>query len=239
MSHLSLLWQNQRQADTMAASSAKRRLESVMPSVPKVGKVPHMTNPTKRYSGLAGFDIGTDDDATPSNPPLERSLIDNHELILDCCRYAEGLLSESAVRKKWRLPEDVWEALGSSDELVRTIEGEKVRRVRDGSFKRERAQQHVTRAPDVLAAIMDDPRANARHRVDSVRALDAIATPESQTAAGEEKVIIRIDLGADVRAKGQEPNPADVVIIEATPRPSTPKQIEDDHSEQPSDEWRR
>jgi hypothetical protein len=191
----------------------------------------------RRYEGVPGFDVGGSDVATPSTPPPERSLIDNHELITDLCRFSEDLLSESAIRKKWRLSEDVWEAFGGDDELVRTIEEERTRRVRNGSFKRERAQQHVTRAPDVLASIMDDVRANARHRVDSVRALDRLADPGPE-AATEERVFIRIDLSADTRAKGQEPSPNDVITIEATPRPGIPKQIEDDHSE-PSDEWRR
>jgi hypothetical protein len=111
--------------------------------------------------------------------------------------------------------------------------------VRSGAAKRERAQQHITRGPDVLAAIMDDPRANHRHKVDAIKTLDALADNGPKAAAGEEKVFIRIDLTADTRAKGQAPNPEDVITIEATPRPSNaPKQLEDNHSE-PSDEWRR
>jgi len=83
----------------------------------------------------------------------------------------------------------------------------------------------------VLATIMDDPKANARHRVDSIKALNAIADPGPEAATGEEKVIISINLGADLRAKGQDPDPGDIITIEATPRP---KQIEDS-----DDEWRR
>ena len=85
---------------------------------------------------------------------------------------------------------------------------------------------------------MDDAKANARHRVDSIKALNAIADPGPEAAADQERVIITINLGSDTRAKGQEPDPADVITIEATPRPGTPKRIEADHSE-PSDEWRR
>jgi len=172
-----------------------------------------------------------------STPPPERSLIDNHELITDLARFAEGIYTESAVRKKWRLSEETRELLGSSDELVRAIEEEKTRRIRSGATKRERAQLHVIRGPDVLATIMDDPKANARHRVDSVKALDSLAGNGPQAAAEQERIVIKIDLGADLRAKGQEPNPADVITIEAAPRPGTPKHV-DDHSE-PSDEWRR
>ena len=138
----------------------------------------------------------------------------------DLTCFAEGIYTESAVRKKWRLSEETWELLGTDDELVRAIEEAKIRRVRSGAAKRERAQQHIVRGPDVLAAIMDDPRANHRHKVDAIKTLDAIADNGPKTAAGEEKFYIRIDMGADLRARGQEPNPGDVITIEATPRPS-------------------
>jgi len=187
----------------------------------------------RRYSEVPGFNVDWDDAPTPSSPPLERSLIDNHELITDLARFSEALCTESAIRKKWRLSEDTWELLGSSDELVRAIEEEKTRRIRSGTTKRELAQQHILRGPNVLATIMDDPKANARHRVDSIKALNAIADPGPQTAAEQERIFIRIDLSADTK------DPKDVLTFEATARPSTPKQIEDDHSEPPSDEWRR
>ena len=41
------------------------------------------------------------------------------ELIADCCRFAEGILDERQVRKKYKLFDaGAWEALGSNDELV-------------------------------------------------------------------------------------------------------------------------
>jgi len=90
-----------------------------------------MANPSN-YAGVPGFNIDIDDAPAPSTPPLERSLIDNHELITDLARFSEALCTESAIRKKWRLSEDTWELLGSSDELVRAIEEEKTRRIRSG-----------------------------------------------------------------------------------------------------------
>src|SRR5262249_31343445 len=128
---------------------------------------------------------------------------------------------------------ETWELLGNSDELVRAIEEEQTRRVRSGARKREAAAQHVIRGPDVLATIMDDPRANARHRVDSIKALNAIADPGPQAATEQDRVVIRIDLSADTK------DPKDVLIFEAEARPNNPKQIEDDHNKQPDDEWRR
>jgi len=182
---------------------------------------------------IAGF-IVDDVVATPrSVPDPTRALRENHELVQDLCRYAENLASESAIRKKWRLSEEVWERLGADDELVRAIEEERTRRVRSGATKRELAQQHIIRGPGVLATIMDDPKANARHRVDSIKALDAIADPGPEAAAEQERIFIRIDLSAGSDVKD---DPKNVLEIEAVV-PSTPKQIEDDHSE--SDEWRR
>ena len=179
-----------------------------------------MTTATKPYRGLAGFDLGTTDVATPSPvPDLAQSLRENLQFVQDLCRYAEGLDSESAIRRRWKLPDDVWEAFGDDDALVRAIEEEKIRRVRSGQLKKEKAQAHIVRGVDVLATIMDDPKANNRHRVDSIKALDSL-TGDPQAAPEQERIFIRIDLSADTR------DPKDVLTIEATPRPSTPKQIE-------------
>jgi len=191
-----------------------------------------MANPSRC---IAGFDIGTDDVATPSSvPDLTRSLRENSELVQDLCRYAENLASESAIRKKWRLSEKTWELLGADDELVRAVEEAKAARVRSGAQKRERAQAYIVRAPNVLASIMDDTHASPRHRIDSAKVLNAIADPGPE-AEQRDVVIVRIDMSAGSDTK----DPKDVLTIEAAVRPSTPKQIEDDHGEQPSDEWQR
>ena len=57
------------------------------------------------------------------------------------------------MRKKYRLSESSWSILGENDLLVEKIEAEKIRRIRDGSCKRERAQLLVVKAPDVLGGI--------------------------------------------------------------------------------------
>ena len=60
---------------------------------------------------------------------------ENLELVSDCCRFAENILSEAAVKKKWRFSDEVWEKLGNDDEFVRAIEDEKIRRIRSGASK--------------------------------------------------------------------------------------------------------
>src|SRR5262249_20335125 len=104
----------------------------------------------RRYAGLAGFDVLSDNVETPP------SLLDNFELIQDLARYAEGLFTREQVKRRWKklITNEMWETLGSNDELVDRIEAEKVRRVREGSFKREREQQHVIKAHVVLSSII-------------------------------------------------------------------------------------
>jgi hypothetical protein len=164
---------------------------------------------------------------------LPRSLIENHEFVTDLARYAEGVLSEAAIKKKWHFDDASWESLGSDDALVTAIESKKIQRVADGSFKREKAQQLVVKAPDILEKIMSNPDENARHRIDSAKALDALADNGPQSAPAADKFIIRIDLTADAKLKGIEPNPNDIITFETTPR-KTPAAITD----QSEDDWK-
>src|SRR5215472_14324876 len=152
---------------------------------------------------------------------LASSLRENQELIEDLCRYSEGILTEKQVRQRWHLANDeVWTSLGA-DDFVERVELEKTRRIRSGATKRELAQLHVVAAPDVLSGILMDPKANARHRIDASKALDDLAGFAPQRSAVDtDRVIIHIDMGADIRAKGLESDPADVLHIEATVRPN-------------------
>ena len=133
-------------------------------------------------------------------PSLDTDL--GRELVVDCARFAEGLLDEKAIRKKFRFDDSAWEALGSNDELVEKIEAEKLRRIRSGQQKRERAQQLIVKAPDVLGGIMNDVAANARHRINSVKVLDDLAAsgPAAATEAGP-FFEITINLGSDSDGK--------------------------------------
>ena len=120
------------------------------------------------------------------------------QLVVDCARFREGLLEEKAIRKKYRFDEAAWEALGN-DEMVRAVEEESVRRIRDGSSKREKAQKLIVRAPDVLGKIMDDDSQSARHRIDSCKVLNDFASNgPGDTAPASDRFIIQINLGSDV-----------------------------------------
>ena len=127
------------------------------------------------------------------------SLIENHEFVTDLARYAEGLYSEAAVKKKYHFDDATWASLGNDDALVEAIEAEKIRRIRSGAAKREKAQLHIVKAPDILEKIMSDEGANARHRIDSVKALDTLADNGPRATPAADRFIINIDLGEDYK----------------------------------------
>jgi hypothetical protein len=130
-------------------------------------------------------------------PGQPTGLEDDLEFISDLARFAEGIFSEKDVKKKHHLSADTWERLGSNDELVEKIEAEKVRRIRTGATKRERAQIEIVDAPPILGGIMRDPNANERHRIDSIKTLDALASTGAEAAAAGARFEITINLGAD------------------------------------------
>src|SRR5262249_34610929 len=130
------------------------------------------------------------------------SLIENHDFIADCARYADGLLSEQDVKKKYRFDDDTWARLGENDALVEAIEAEKLRRVRSGLAKRELAQKHVVKAPDVLNTIMLDSAASPKHRIDSAKVLDQFAANGPEAAPAADRFIITINLSADGSTSG-------------------------------------
>ena len=125
-------------------------------------------------------------------------LEDDLEFISDLARYAEWLFSEHDVKKKHHLSADTWKRLGSNEVLIEKIEAEKVRRIRNGSAKREKAQQLVVQAPDVLGGIMLDASASPKHRIDSAKALDAFAANGPEAAPASDRFQITINLGSDV-----------------------------------------
>ena len=126
------------------------------------------------------------------------SLIEDSEFITDCARYAEGLLSEKDVKKRHHFDEATWERLGENDTLIERIEAEKLRRIRNGSTKRERAQKLVAQAPGVLGDIMLDGNASPKHRIDASKTLDAFAANGPEATAAADRFIITINLGSDV-----------------------------------------
>jgi len=133
-------------------------------------------------------------------------------------------ISEAAVRKKYHFDESTWESLGKDDALVERIEAEKLQRIRNGSAKREKAQQLIVKGPEILDGIMSDSKASPKHKVDAIKTLDALAANGPRAAEEQDRVVITINLGGDEKlvvdtlVKPIPPN-TDGKIIDATPSP--------------------
>ena len=133
------------------------------------------------------------------------TLADDHAFIVDMARFADGLLSEKQIKKKYRFDAATWEKLGNNDALVEKIEEEKARRIRRGETARERAQALYAGAPTVLGNIMNDGTASPRYRIESAKELRVCAAngPESVPAADRFQIVI--NLGADQVLKFDKP----------------------------------
>jgi hypothetical protein len=123
--------------------------------------------------------------------------IEDDELIENLARFADGTLTEADVKARHHLSNEDWAAMGESDKLVELVEACKLRRIRTGATKRERAQNEIVDAPPILAGIMRDPNANERHRIDSIKVLDGLASNGAEAAAAGARFEIFIDLGGD------------------------------------------
>jgi hypothetical protein len=156
--------------------------------------------------------------------PELANLSKDQGFITDLARFAESICTEADVRKKWRLSNEDWERLGSDDALVRTIEDEKIRRIRNGTHAREKAQQVFVETPTVLGDILRDNDASPRHRIEAAREIRAVAAtgPEAQSPA--ERFVITINLGADQVLRFDKSvtpvaNDKDVEVIDSTAFP--------------------
>jgi hypothetical protein len=135
-------------------------------------------------------------EANPTSD-LAQTLLTNTEFLVDMARFADSLLSEADVRRKYYLSDEDWERAGNDDALIRAIEAEKIRRTRNGSTARERAQQAFTAAPTILNAIMTDANISPRHKIEAAREIRATAAVGLEAQPASEMFQITINLGGD------------------------------------------
>jgi len=143
------------------------------------------------------------------------ALRDNFEFVTDMARFSENLAgySQKDLRRKWKFTKETWTAPGNDDRLVEKIEAEKLRRVRDGSFKREKAQQLIVKGPEILDGIATSPKASDKHKIDALKVLNDFSGNGPQAAAEQDRVVVVIDLGGDTKLtfnKAVKPDPNDL-----------------------------
>jgi hypothetical protein len=146
--------------------------------------------------------------------------LEDDELIENLARFADGTLSEAAVKARHHLSNEDWAAMGENDRLIELVEAAKLRRIRSGATKRERAQIEIVDGPPILGKIMRDPNANERHRIDSIKTLDALASTGAEAAAAGARFEITINLGSDTEHYSKsitiDPNDTDPNDVDTT-----------------------
>jgi hypothetical protein len=123
--------------------------------------------------------------------------LEDDELVENLARFADGTLTEAAVKARHHLSNEDWSAMGENDRLVELVEAAKLRRIRTGATKRERAQIEIVDGPSTLGKIMRNPDANDRHVIDAVKALDGLASAGAEAAAAGARFEITIVLDSD------------------------------------------
>jgi hypothetical protein len=163
---------------------------------------------------LPGFDLGTTV-ATPSKPartpkPDDTSVVLrgvrvplNSDIggafVSDCARNRERIFSDDRLREKYEINSDAdWDNITKNKSLRLAISAECERRMLNGDAAREAAAKQFTKAPEVLGGILENERANAKHRIEAARELRATAHAGDEKAGDvPDRVVIEINLGAD------------------------------------------
>src|SRR5258705_13664999 len=78
---------------------------------------------------------------------LKPAHLEDDELIENLARFADGTLSEAAVKARHHLSNEDWVTLGESDRLVELAEAAKLRRVRPRAHKSGGAQNENAPGP--------------------------------------------------------------------------------------------
>jgi hypothetical protein len=120
-----------------------------------------------------------------------------HAFATDAVRFIEGLLTEEQLRKKYQLDDAGWKGLADNEPLQLLVGRLKEERVREGTAGREKAAHRWISAIDVVDAIVQDPTASAKHRLDGARELRQAATnSDANTPANDrDRISIRINFG--------------------------------------------
>jgi hypothetical protein len=148
------------------------------------------------------------------------------QFVTDCVRCAESLLTDKELAQIYEISPPDWQNIANDAALGRAIRAERDRRVRNGTAAQEAASRHFVKAPTILDRIMTDEGMNARHRVDAIREMRAIAAPEKQNSQPDNtRFIITINVGDESKTynKSIAPTPDADMPDEPPKLPKRPK----------------
>ena len=164
----------------------------------------------RRYTGVPGFNV--DDPPPPTTTrvakpddavtlrgvrvPLTSDV--GCAFISDCARNRERLFSDAQLQEKYEIDPNDWDSIVKNKPLRLAISRECERRMLNNDASREAAAKEFTKAPAVLGGILEDQKANPRHRIEAAKELRATARRgDERPGDTPDRIIISINLGAD------------------------------------------
>ena len=112
--------------------------------------------------------------------PLE----DDLEFISDLARFADNLLSEAAVKKKIALPKAPGKLSAAMMRWSKKLKPRNYAEYVMAAPSEKRRSNWSRKRPTSWAALCCDPNANERHRIDSIKTLDALASTGAEARGG-------------------------------------------------------
>jgi hypothetical protein len=122
----------------------------------------------------------------------------------DCCRAAEGILSDLELQQTWEISPENFAQLEKNPALIKAIRDIRKNRTRSGQAARESACGYYVKAPTAMNAIMTDSKSPVRARIEAAREIRSQAlggAGTESTAEASEKFVISINLGSDTTFK--------------------------------------
>jgi len=163
----------------------------------------------KPYAGVPGFNVGPDN---PPPPPTRTTKPDdvvvlrgvrvplNSDIgmafVSDCSRNRERIFSDAQIREKYDISETDWNDVIKNGPLRVAVNRECERRTLSGDAAREAAAVEFVKAPKILGGILEDPKANPRHKIEASKELRASArVGDAEIGDAVEKFVISINFG--------------------------------------------
>jgi hypothetical protein len=128
---------------------------------------------------------------------VNHELINDSEFVLAMARYAGGLETEAAIRKRYNFDDDTWNRLSDNEILVAKILETQRCRIANGSTARERAQVLHATAPLRVGEILNSPTVSPRSVIEASKEIRAIAGVTPEAAANADKFQIIINMGEE------------------------------------------
>jgi len=141
--------------------------------------------------------------------------------ISDCSRNRERIFSDAQLQEKYEIDPNDWDSIVKNKPLRLAISRECERRMLNNDAAREGAAKQFTKAPAVLGGILEDQKANPRHRIEAAKELRSAARAGDDQPSNEvDRLHIVINLGGDER-----------VVVDAPVNPTPPRGSSDAETE--------